>query len=157
MANELVPVTELTVRFGVPTAGWMRVELETPSARFETLASYTPFDSIRELVEALIGIAHGTEGSVAFSEEPARLAMVLTPRGNDVALVLTRFRDHRRIAGSGEVVLAIAAPRDVLLWAFWRGLRRLMGSVTPGEYKLQMHRPFPETEMMRLSALLRPT
>ena len=76
--------------------GWRRMVLRSPSQSYTFEFSDTPYDSIGELVDALLTTCsvYGSEAKAKFNGEPERYELELTPH----ALRAVRFdvSDQRR-------------------------------------------------------------
>jgi hypothetical protein len=140
------------VHLDPPRNGWIRVTLRATSAPVEIFASYSPADSMNELVDALIDVSHETEARVTFNSEPERFALTMRPQADAVELTVTRHADHRE--SDGTQTMTVVVPSEELLWAFWRALRAMMGAITPQDYRLQFRHELPETALRRLGTRL---
>ncbi|RYZ17738.1 MAG: hypothetical protein EOO70_01080 [Myxococcaceae bacterium] len=123
----MVPRPErLQVQLGEPHAGWLPVELRAADRSFAAIFSYTPYDSLHELVTWLLGLCAGAPtGAVHWNTEPTFYLFEATPLDGD----RVRFdvvRHERRTHDTRRTVVFTHEDSPVTIArTFWRALRRL--------------------------------
>ncbi|RYE81611.1 MAG: hypothetical protein EOO74_00355 [Myxococcales bacterium] len=116
----------MQVQFGEFHAGWLPIELRAADRSFAATFSYTPYDSLRELVTWLLELCGGTPaGVVRWNTEPTEYrfeaALLDGERVRfDVVRYERRAHDTRR-----TVVFTIEESGLTIARTFWRALRRL--------------------------------
>lgn len=132
----------------------MSLCLKAGGRSFVTGVSHQPYDSLRELIEALCALLEGRGPVVVrWNREPEEFDFVFRPEGEAVALEVVRFADHRRAAGAQ--VFAARVTRDALCRAFWRELRELRRRGSTDEFESNWRRAFPDEDLRRLTKALR--
>jgi hypothetical protein len=145
---------EFRVSFESPQCGWMSVSLEARGARLVTSVAHAPYDSLVELMNALVSLLEGREREVVrWNREPEELDFRFDARDGEVGLEVLRYADHRR--ASASIVFAVRAAKEELCGAFWRELRGLRRRCETDEFEQNWRRPFPEAELRRLTETFR--
>jgi hypothetical protein len=117
-------------------------------------ASYTPYDSLNEMVGALHGLTtYDDVRLVHISEEPAVCELRFNRNGGTIELDLCRraWEHHphcRMLLEASGSILEMCLP-------FWRALRNLQARFSEKEFERRWHRPFPTSGMEQLTAHLR--
>src|SRR5206468_9446488 len=87
----------LKVAFDDPGDGWVGLKLSRGGEMAEIIASYTPYDSFLDLVNALYNLfLYEGEWRVIWNQEPVECELRFHRTGNLVSLELVEFPDHRR-------------------------------------------------------------
>ncbi len=146
------PGGDLRVTLNSPQSGWMSLELRAGDRRFVEVVSYTPYDSVRELVNAVAAIAVAdTEEIVArWAVNPDAFDFVFGARGDEATLRVVWRAEHRRLKGEGEEAFAHRGTRLEVCRAFCEALRRLEEDAEVDEYARNWRREFPSSEMREL-------
>lgn len=156
-AEETEAPAPLRVTFNSPQSHWMSLELRAGARRFVEVVSYTPYDSINELVNAVATIAVAdTEEIVArWAVNPDAFDFVFSAKGDEAELRVVWRAAHRRVKGEGEEGFAYRGAKLEVCRAFWRALRRLRGDAAVDEYARNWGHEFPEREMRELTRAVR--
>ena len=143
--------------FESPQSGWMSVGLRAGGARLVLGASHAPYDSLRELIEALSALlAGGDVRRVArWNCEPEEYDFELSATGDRAELAVTRHATRARRADDAQTVFTHAAERLRLVLPFWRELRELRRRRAEDDFEKNWRRPFPERELRELTRLVR--
>jgi hypothetical protein len=115
--------------------------------------SYTPFDSLDELVGTLHGLTtYEDRKAVRISEEPEISELRFERVNSTMDLVVCRRASiqHRRC----RMLLNTRGSTLEMCLPFWRALRNLQTRFSEREFELLWHRPFPTSEMEQLTAHL---
>ncbi len=132
----------------------MSLRLETKNQRFVSSVSHAPYDSLRELIEALIALTEGRDATtVHWNSEPEEFDFVFDKDGEDISFKVVRYADHRR--ASPSIVLNARLSRAEGCVAFWRELRQLRRRAQTDGFEANWRRAFPHTELERLTKKLR--
>ena len=147
----------LRASFESPQSGWMSVGLRAGGARLVLGASHAPYDSLRELIEALSALLAGGDARrvARWNCEPEEYDFELSAAGDRARLVVTRHTGPTRRADDARPVFAHAAERLQLVLPFWRELRELRRRTTEDDFEKNWRRPFPERELRELTRLVR--
>lgn len=145
---------KLRVSFESPQSGWMSLRLEAGGRKFVTAVAHAPYDSLRELIEALTALLEGRERAlVRWNCEPDEFDFEFAGRASEVSVEVTRYPDHRRRASA--VVFRTRQQRADVCLAFWRELRQLHRRAGTDEFEQNWRRAFPEEELRRLTKTIR--
>ncbi|HEY9401690.1 MAG TPA: hypothetical protein VIQ24_03270 [Pyrinomonadaceae bacterium] len=140
---------KLRVSFNSPQCGWMSFELRAGDESVAETVSYTPYDSLVDLINALIKILAGedTQVMVRWAHNPDELDFVFSAGGDEVRLEVDWYRDHLRAEGAGERLFSFTGSRLEVCRPFWKALRDLRGDVEVDEFARNWRREFPEREL----------
>lgn len=142
------------VSFESPQCGWMSVSLEARGARLVTSVAHAPYDSLGDLLDALVALLEGRESVIVrWNREPEEMDFRFDTHDGLVALDITRYADHRR--ASGEIVFNARLPKEEVCDAFWRELRGLRRRRETDEYEQNWRRQFPDEKLRRFTKALR--
>jgi hypothetical protein len=140
---------------GPPIHGWTPIKLTAPGVEMEFDASYTPNDSISDLVNATAAmLANVPEQVVSWNTEPHEYEFPFFTCGGRTRLEIREFPDSRRRRGVVPLAM-IEEETHTLARALWRGLRRLQGSMTVEDFAAGWGHPFPEATVERIGDQLR--
>lgn len=140
-----------------PQSGWMSVRLLAGAGQFLAVVGHAPYDSLRDLTEALSALGAGAGaggGVVRWNAEPEEYDFVFEAEGDAARLDVLRHAGHRRDAERARRVFTHAGPRRDLCLAFARELRSLRSRAEADAFEQNWRRPFPEQEFQRLLATL---
>jgi len=147
------------VRFDIepPVHGWALVRVTAPGVSLEIDASYTPRDSITDVAFAISAMLVGHPiPVVVWNTEPQEFDFDFQTSGDSVRLEIHKFPNHSRSRNHrGTPVAVIESGLTKLAEAIWRGLRRLEGKISHGEYALAWQHDFPAGIMQRIGIELR--
>ena len=145
---------KLRVAFDDPTDGWMGLRLSNAFETIEIVASYTPHDSVLDLVNALYNLfLYEGEWKVIWNEEPIESEFCFRREGSLVSLDVLEFPDHSR-SSEPTSRFTINGSYEEIAIPFWRALRDLQGRFSGEELNLQWHRSFPWREIDELTSML---
>lgn len=139
------------VRFADVKSGWMTVSLKTSEQSFSFSPSYTPYDSIGELVNALYNFLwwSGSESFVRWNEKPNEYEFVFMTV--DRTPGFTVYETTERVSGRArDVAFSCSGSRFQIVLPFWRALRDLETN-PEHNYEIEWRRPFPFREMAALT------
>lgn len=143
---------KLRVSFNSPQCGWMSFELRAGGQSLAETVSYTPYDSLVDLINALIKLLEDDAAlTVKWAHNPDELDFNFSASGVSVKLEVVRYRDHLRAEGAGERVFSYAGSRLDVYHPFWKALRDLQGDIEVDEFARNWRREFPESELRRLT------
>ena len=132
----------------------MSLRLEAGAHKFVTAVSHKPYDSLRELIEALVALLEGrARAGVRWNCEPDEFDLGFETRGGEVFIEVAHYPDHRRLAR--EVVFTTLQTESDLYSAFWRELRQLRRRTVTDEFEQNWRRAFPEDELRRFTKTFR--
>ena len=147
---------KLKIAFDDPGDGWVGLKLICGGEVAEIIASYTPYDSFLDLVNALYNLfLYEGEWRVIWNEAPVEYELRFRRTGNLVSLELVEFPDHRRELQEAQGRLKATGSYDEVAIPFWRALRNLEGKFSSEELHARWHREFPSKQLEGLTSMLR--
>jgi hypothetical protein len=147
---------KLRVSFNSPQCGWMSFELRAGEQSLTDAVSYTPYDSLADLINTLIKLlSDDTELRVRWAHNPDELDFKFSARGDEARLEVEWYRDHLRAEGTGERMFSYAGSRLDVCHPFWKALCDLQADVEVDEFARNWRREFPERELQWLSEGIR--
>jgi hypothetical protein len=139
-----------------PQHGFMSLRLSAGHERFVAVVSYTPYDSLRDLIAALCdALTSDCERIVKWNSEPEEFDFKLTARGDFIQLDIIRYPDHRRLAEASSVAFSFRGSKLETCWPFWKELRDLHRRTARDEFDRQWRSEFPERELQELTKRIR--
>jgi hypothetical protein len=144
---------KLSVSFNSPQCGWMSFELRAGERSLAETVSYTPYDSLVDLIDALVKLLKDdTELTVTWAHNPDELDFNFSARGDEAKLEVERYRDSLRTGVTGERAFTYAGSRLDVCHPFWKALRDLQADIEVDEFARNWRREFPAREVLRLTA-----
>ncbi len=140
-----------------PQSGWMSLRLRAGAGReFVAVVSHAPYDSLRELIEALVALLGGASAArVRWNAEPDEYDFELKAEGEDkVSLRVVHQQDHRREPSRARNVFACRASRAEMCLPFWRELTEMRARSETDVFEQNWRRKFPVRELRRLTDAL---
>ncbi len=145
---------KFSVSMESPQSGWMSLRLRAGAGReFVAVMSHQPYDSLRELIEALTALLGGAQAaSVRWNAEPEEYDFELKVEGEDaLSLRVVHHRGHRREPSRARTVFACRASRVEMCLPFWRELSEMSGRSETDVFEQNWRRKFPRRELRRLT------
>jgi hypothetical protein len=143
----------LTVSFNSPQSGFMSIGLKTNEQSFVAAVSHEPYDSVSDLINALLALLDGAEQVIVkWNQEPEEYDFEMRRSGEDVQLKVIRYQDHRRT--EGEQVFAHTGSIGNVCFSFRVALHGLRRDRRTDEYAKNWRREFPEAEFQQLKKRL---
>lgn len=147
--------TGIKVELGVPESGWARLSVSHDDQAFSIDASYTPYDWVADLTQAVAMIAKGIdEATVSMCEEPCEYDMEFRRADELVSVSIISYPDHRRPARTGRREFGYQGPLLQVCLAFWRALRRLESQVSSADFERAWRHPFPSEKLQELTQIV---
>ncbi|HYX72831.1 MAG TPA: hypothetical protein VE732_08670 [Nitrososphaera sp.] len=135
-----------------PEAGWTTVTLSAGEGNYQFFPSHVPYDSVSELVNALLKILDGyPEAIVRWNDEPVEHEFVFVSECEQVNFTVYEIIDSIVAGKMRDEKFAFSGPRSDVLRPFWKGLRDMQSKQNLKEYERQWREPFPEREMFELT------
>jgi hypothetical protein len=142
---------KLKVDLDHPESGWLRVELAFGDQQYFFYPSHAPYDSVTELVNALLKTLDGYDKAVVrWNDEPVKHEFVFEPKGKQIdfrVYIINEITDRK----DREQVFTFNGSRYDVIWPFWKALRDMESRQGKEEYEEQWRDPFPEREMAELT------
>jgi hypothetical protein len=139
-----------------PQSGWMSMSLKAGEESFVMGASYRPYDSLRDLIEALSALLRGSKDlNVRWNCEPEEFDFRAVAHGGEVEFSVIRYSDHRRRSSTSRVVFSLRSSKLDLCLPFWKALRDLRRRILTDEFESNWRRKFPHRELQQLTKLVR--
>ncbi|HEU4596840.1 MAG TPA: hypothetical protein VFS10_17015 [Pyrinomonadaceae bacterium] len=144
---------KFSVSMESPQSGWMSLRLRAGAREFVAVVSHQPYDSLRELIEALVSLLGGARAAtVRWNAEPEEYDFVLKAEGEDrVSLRVVHHQGHRREASRARAVFTCRASRVELCLPFWRELSEMSERSETDVFEQNWRRKFPRRELRRLT------
>ncbi len=134
----------------------MSLRLSSGKESFVAVVSHAPYDSLRDLIEALSGALAGDgEAIVKWNGEPEEYDFRLAANGDSIQLDIIHYPDHRRLSAASSTVFSFRALKLEACLPFWKELRGLHRRIAQDEFDRQWRREFPESEMQELTKRIR--
>lgn len=147
---------QLRVSLESPQHGFMSLRLSDDDESFVAVVSHEPYDSLRDLIEALSEVLSGDcETIIKWNSEPEEFDFKLAAHDEVVELEIIRYPDHRRLAESASLVFSFRGTKLEAGLPFWKELRDLHRRTRQDEFARQWRREFPEGEMQELTKSIR--
>jgi hypothetical protein len=137
------------VRFGDMLADGLPVTLDAANHRLSFLASPIPYNSLADLVTALITVlvADTVQIAVRWNSEPVEYEFQFSVENSAILFRIDQFPDSTRQHNTGQIVFTVHGSRAAIILPFWRALRSMESKV----YETwQRHHPFPTSDMRKL-------
>ena len=130
----------------------MSFELRAGEQSLVDAVSSAPYDSLRDLIGALSTLlVEDADLTVKWAYEPDEADFNFTARGERAELEVRWYKNHLRLAGTGERVFFFEGSRLDLCHPFWKALRDIQSDTEVDEFARNWRREFPESEMKRLT------
>ncbi|BAY27819.1 hypothetical protein NIES2100_76450 [Calothrix sp. NIES-2100] len=127
---------------------WIAVELLSQEQQLSFIASYTPYNSFLELIDALLVFLKRSDRTVVrWNTEPIEYEFQFYNHGQQAILDILKLRDCWTNRLANELVLRINSSHLSIVLPFWRALRHLQ---TDSNFEQQWGRAFPQREMKLL-------
>jgi hypothetical protein len=139
---------KLSVSLESPQHGFMSIRLKAGDQSLVAVVSHTPYDSLRDLIEALSAVLDGDcDLTVKWNSEPEEYDFRLVSLGDAVRLDVIHYPDHRRSQDAGSTVFSFRGSKLETCRPFWNELRGLRARAARDEFDRQWRRDFPESEL----------
>ena len=146
----------LKVSFESPQSGWMALGLSAGEQSLRMAASYTPYDSLRDLIEGLSQLlTDGARVTVKWNCEPEEYDFNFVLEGDRVRFDVVRYPDHRRIPDASRIVFSVSGSKLDICGPFWSELRDLRRRISTDAFDQNWRREFPQREMQQFTKLIR--
>ena len=146
----------LSVSLESPQHGFMSLRLTSDDESFVTVVSHEPYDSLRDLIEALSEVlASDGDATVKWNAEPDEYDFQMGTKGDGFRLDVVHYPDHRRLKEVSTIVFSFRGSKPDACRAFWKELRDLHSRTEQDEFARQWRRQFPEREMQELTKRVR--
>ncbi len=147
---------KLRVSLESPQHGFMSLRLSSEKESFVAVVSHAPYDSLRDLIEALSAMLAGDgEAIIKWNSEPEEYDFKLAAKDDSIQLDIIRYPDHRRLAAASSTVFSFHGSKLGACLPFWKELRDLHRRTIQDEFDRQWRRDFPEREMQELTKRIR--
>ena len=142
----------LRVRFEDPQNGWIGLRVENNGDVFEESLSYTPYNSILDLVTAITTLFHpGSSAAVNWNSEPTEYDFLFSNDNGTIDFSIVEFPDGNRQQNRSCLIFQAQGSFTTICIPFWRALRQLQGRLTTQELSERFGRRFPDEELKKLT------
>ena len=130
-------------------AGGLPVTLDAADEYLSFLASPIPYDSLADLVTALITVlvADAAQIAVRWNTEPIEYEFQFSIKNGAILLKIEQFANSTRQNNAGQIAFTAYGSRRAIVLPFWRALRNMESR--DGKIWQQYH-PFPTSDMRKL-------
>ena len=144
---------KFSVSMESPQSGWMSLRLRSGGREFVAVVSHQPYDSLRELIEALVALLGGAlSARVRWNAEPDEYDFEFKAEGKDeLSLLVVHYEGHRREPSGIRTVFNCRAPRAEICLPFWRELSEMRARSETDVFEQNWRRKFPRRELRRLT------
>jgi hypothetical protein len=130
----------------------MSFELKAGGQSLVNAVSYTPYDSLRDLIRALCALlSEDTEMTVRWAYNPDEMDFNFKAAGGEARLEVMWYKNQLRAEGTGERVFFFEGSRLDVCRPFWEALRDMQADVEVDEFARNWRREFPAAEMRGLT------
>ena len=144
--------TKLRVSFNSPQSGFMSIGLKAGKANFVTAVAHLPYDSLRDLINALTALLSGaTAVTVKWNREPEEYDFEVHRSGDAAVLNIIRYPNHRRVKRKSETVFSHKASVVSICGSFFSALDELYKDKDTDEFDKNWRREFPGAEFRELT------
>ena len=148
-------ISKLKVTFDDPEHGWIGLSLNCANESVTIIASYTPTDSLLDLINALYNLyLYSGEAKVIWHSGSTEYQFCFCREGDLVGLVAYEYPDHLRHYGRGEEFFKVRGSYEEVCLPLRRALRSLQGRYSCEELNRRWQRLFPSEEINGLTRLL---
>lgn len=146
-----VQITKAEIDFDRPENGWLKVDLSFDNQNYSFYPSHVPYDSISELVTALLKILDGYDKSlVRWNDEPVEHEFVFERVADQIEFRVCLI--NKSVVGKERKhVFMFNGVTHVVVWPFWKALRDMESRQSKEEYEKQWRAPFPAREIVELT------
>ena len=156
--NRLKNERDMKIKLDNIESGWIHLNIfDNGEVIIEDSISYTPYDSLGELVDALY-LLNGNaniEKRVVFNSEPFEYELTFRKSAEDIELNINGYQDHKRVENSQKHLYSTTGTYDDICKPFWRALRVLQSGYTKEQLDELWHRGFPYDDLNELSRILK--
>jgi len=130
----------------------MSFELRAGEQSLIDAVSFTPYDSLTDLIRALSRLlVDNTELTVKWAYEPDEVDFNFKASGDEAELEVKWYQNHFRVEGTGERVFFWHGSRLDLCDPFWKALRGIQSDTEVDEFNRNWRREFPARELEQLT------
>jgi hypothetical protein len=148
--------SKLKVEFNGPEHGWLTVMLSLTQQEYQFFPSHVPYDSISELVNALLKVVLGYSDTIVhWNDEPVEHEFGFSLEGERVHFRAYKISTSRTAHQVREEVFSFSGSPYQVVWPFWKALRDMKSHQSHEEYVKQWRAPFLEREMAELTEKLK--
>jgi hypothetical protein len=141
----------LRINLDPPKSGWTGVELSFADHKYSFYPSHVPYDSISDLVNALLKTLDGYDKAIVhWNDEPAKHEFVFEPRGDQIDFRVY-LETKTLVEKKQEQVFMFTGTTYDVVWPFWKALRDIQSRQSMQEYEEQWREPFPVRQMVELT------
>ncbi|MBK9940553.1 MAG: hypothetical protein IPP13_02885 [Kouleothrix sp.] len=142
------------VRFEKPVGGGLPITLTTNDHTLFFTVSHTPYDSLSDLITALIGIvlADTIHCSVRWNTEPVEYEFLFVTDTGTTTLTIIEWPDSTRQRDNSHAVFLLHGSRMEIVAPVWRALRQLESH---GSETWEWQHLFPTSDMRKLDQHIR--
>jgi hypothetical protein len=125
----------LKINLGRPEDGWLSAELNLGDQVYKFNPSYVPYDSINELVNALLKILDGYDKAIVrWNDEPVEHELVFETKDGQMDLRVYLINETV-IGKQPEEVFNFSGSAYEVIWPFWKALRDMESRQSREEYE----------------------
>ena len=137
------------VRFDDLLADGLPVTLDAADNHLFFLASPIPYDSLADLVTALITVlvADTAQIAVRWNTEPIEYEFQFSIKNGAILLRIEQFANSTRQDNAGQIAFTAHGSRTAIVLPFWRALRNMESK--NGKIWQRYH-PFPTSDICKL-------
>jgi hypothetical protein len=142
------------VRFEKPVCGSLPITLTRNDQTLFFIASDTPYDSLFDLVRALITVVltDTVRCSVRWNTEPVECEFHFRMGIGTTTLTIIEWPDSSRQRENSQTVFLLHGSRMEVVIPFWRALRQLESHTSE---RWEWQHPFPTSDMQNLDQHIR--
>ena len=137
------------VRFGDMLAAGLPITLDAADKHLSFVASPLPYDSLADLITALITVlaADSVQIAIRWNTEPVEYEFQFSLKHGTILLRIEQFPDTTRQHITGQFAFTAHGSREAIVLPFWRALRNIESK----DHAIwQQYHPFPTKDLRNL-------
>lgn len=144
-------MAQLKVKLDCTEHGWAGVHLSSDGQEYSFLPSHVPYDSLGDLIEALLKLLDGYEEvRVRWNDEPVEHEFLFKVKDGKLNFEVYEVVDSRTERNFVKRFSHVDTVPNVVR-IFWRALRLMQSKQSVKEYEEQWREPFPAGKMEELT------
>jgi hypothetical protein len=153
--TEMIDNQRFHISLESPQCGWMALSVTGGEGFVRYGASYTPYDSLGDLLDSVTALLQGQDSIIVkWETEPEQYDWHFQREGEQITLRIIYYPDHRRTRELAREVFVYSLPLIELARDIEAEVRELQERAERDVFESNWRREFPTAELAQLSAAL---